>query len=316
MSWRSPESAASSRERATDLLDTSRVRASVAAIATWMRQDPSGALVALVTALLFVVLFGQPFAALASAWWNSPDAGHGLLLFPVALWMLLAIGLDADPRGQRWLGGGLLAMAVVIRVGAGTAAGLTLARLALVLSLLGLIVYFAGLRQVRRWWLPLLVFVLSIPIPDYLLGEVALPLQLKASELGAGLLRLRGVPVLLTGNVIRLPGHELFVTEACSGLRSLTSLVSMAVLMGGIMLHQAWLRLLLVAAAVVVAVLVNGVRVFLTGFLVLFVDPAMGEGFMHYSEGMLLFAFSMTILFAVVVGASWLERRLRAVTHA
>jgi exosortase len=316
MSWRSPESAASSRERATDLLDTSRVRASVAAIATWMRQDPSGALVALVTALLFVVLFGQPFAALASAWWNSPDAGHGLLLFPVALWLLLAIGLEPDPRGQRWLGGGLLALAVVVRVGAGTAAGLTLARLALVLSLLGLIVYFAGLRQLRRWWLPLLVFVLSIPIPDYLLGEVALPLQLKASELGAGLLRLRGVPVLLTGNVIRLPGHELFVTEACSGLRSLTSLVSMAVLMGGIMLHQAWLRLLLVAAAVVVAVLVNGVRVFLTGFLVLFVDPAMGEGFMHYSEGMLLFAFSMTILFAVVVGASWLERRLREVTHA
>jgi exosortase len=144
--------------------------------------------------------------------------------------------------------------------------------------------------------MPFVLAGLSIPLPELVTQALALPLQFKASQMGAALLKLRNIPVLLTGNVIRLPGHELFVTEACSGLRSLTALLSLAVLMGGLMLRLPITRILLVALAIPIAIVINGVRVFFTGFLVFFVDPRMGEGFMHITEGWLLFLVSLTCI--------------------
>ncbi|HEX4935236.1 MAG TPA: exosortase/archaeosortase family protein, partial [Gemmatimonadaceae bacterium] len=140
-------------------------------------------------------------------------------------------------------------------------------------------------------------------------GALALPLQFKASELGAAMLATRGIPVHLDGNVIRLPGHDLFVTEACSGLRSLTALLSLGVLLGGVMLRQPVSRIAIVALSIPVAVVVNGVRVFLTGFLVVFVDPKLAEGFSHMTEGWLLFLVAFAILGALTWGAMAIEGR-------
>jgi exosortase len=123
--------------------------------------------------------------------------------------------------------------------------------------------------------------------------------------MGAALLEMRNVPVRLTGNVILLPGRQLFVTEACSGLRSLTALLSMSVLLGALVLRSPFSRIGLVALAIPVAIFINGIRVFLTGFLVYFVSPSFGEGFMHMTEGWLLFLVSLSILGA----AAWVGSR-------
>jgi exosortase len=163
---------------------------------------------------------------------------------------------------------------------------------------------------VLAWWLPASLLALSVPLPDVILGSLALPLQLKASSLGATLLSWRGLPVHLDGNVIRLPGHDLFVTEACSGLRSLTALLSIGVLLGGILLRHPIARMAIIALAIPVAVVVNGVRVFVTGFLVAFVDPSLADGFTHITEGWLLFLVAFAILTAITFGVLWAERRL------
>jgi exosortase len=276
-----------------------------------VQADRSRAIMAAITTAAFLLLYGEPIRSLVATWWDNPDAGHGLLLAPVAIWLAISAGKAPGAHPQKILGGVLLLMAVGVRSGAGLAAGLTLARASLLLALVAITIYYASWRQVKHWWLPFSVITLSMPIPEFLLGEIALPLQLKASELGAALLRLRDVPVMLTGNVIRLPGHELFVTEACSGLRSLTALISMAVLLGGLVLTTATWRLVLVFFALVVAVLVNGFRVFLTGFLVYFVDPALAEGFMHLTEGFLLFLCSLAFLMAFLQVARLGERYLR-----
>jgi exosortase len=160
-----------------------------------------------------------------------------------------------------------------------------------------------------RWWLPIVLFTLSIPLPAIITNTIALPLQFKASQMGASLLEMRHVPVRLTGNVIMLPGgHRLFVTEACSGLRSLTALLSLGVLIGGLWLKYPVTRVILLALAIPVAVLINGVRVFLTGFLVFFVSPALGEGFMHMTEGWLLFI----VAFGILGFLAWVAGRLEA----
>ena len=114
------------------------------------------------------------------------------------------------------------------------------------------------------------------------------------------MLESRHVPVMVAGNVIHLPGRQLFVTEACSGLRSLTSLIALGLLIGGMWLRTPALRLLTVLLAVPIAMLLNGIRIFLTGFLVYFVDPKLGDGLMHYTEGWAMFIVAFGILGAFV----------------
>ncbi len=264
------------------------------------------------TVIAFGVLFYQPFVTLLSDWWHLPEAGHGLLLVPVAIWLAWRSGLVADARPAMRSGAAIVAAAVVVRCASGLAAELFTMRVSMVMALIGVAVYFQGFSQLRRWWLPFLLIGLSIPLPEIVTQALALPLQFKASQMGAALLSLRHVPVRLSGNIIRLPGHELFVTEACSGLRSLTALLSTTILAGELVLETAVGRILLLSAAIPIAIAVNGVRVFLTGFLVFFVSPSFGTGFMHATEGWLLFLVSLASLALAAWVGMWGERAVKS----
>jgi exosortase len=263
------------------------------------------------TGIAFAILFAKPMAMLVSDWWTNPEAGHGLLLFPVAIWLGWKSGIRADSRPNFGLGMAILVFAVLIRAVSDLAAERYTMRLAMVIALAGLVIVYWGVRQLTAWWLPVLLITLSIPFPELVTSALALPLQFRASRLGAALLEWRHVPVLLTGNIIEIPGHRLFVTEACSGLRSLTALLSVAVLTAGLWLRGPLMRILLVATAIPVAILINGVRVFLTGFLVYFVDPKLGEGFLHLTEGWLLFLVSLLVVGAMTLLFRVLENLIR-----
>lgn len=270
-------------------------------------------------AVVFAFLFYKPALMLARDWWNDPEAGHGLLLAPAAVWLAWKKGLIAERGPAVVLGLVILIGAVLLRLASELAAELFTMRISMMIALGGLVVYYLGLRQALAWWLPFMLLALSVPLPELIRSTLAMPLQFQASELGAGLLEWRNVPVRLAGNVIQLPGHRLFVTEACSGLRSLTALLSLALLMGGIWLKAPALRVALILLAIPIAVLINGVRVFLTGFLVYFVDPKLGEGFMHITEGWLLFVVSFALVgvvaFVAVQFEKWWTRR-KGLAHA
>jgi len=267
-----------------------------------------------VGAVGFLVLFWAPFTMLLRDWWNDPEAAHGLLLAPLAVWLAWKKGpIDDDEAEPRpWLGFAILIGAIALRYAAGLAAEWFTMRMSMLAGITAVIVAWRGLPQLKAWWLPAVLIFLSVPLPAVVMGTIALPLQLKASQMGAALLEWRKVPVMLSGNVIYLPGRSLFVTEACSGLRSLTALLALGVLQGGLWLRFPAARTLLVLAALPVAMVVNGVRVFLTGFLVYFVAPELGEGFMHYSERWVLLLFSFAVLGAITWLLTLVESRYRA----
>jgi exosortase len=260
---------------------------------------PSGWLPVALTAVAFAILFANPARTLVRDLWTNPDAGHGLLLLPLAAFLAWKRGRAPRAAPQPVLGLILLALAVILRYVSGLAAELFTMRASMVGAAIALVVIYAGLRQVLHWWLPLALVLLSIPLPVVVLGSLALPLQFQASKMGAALLEWRHIPVRLDGNVIQLPGRTLFVTEACSGLRSLSALLALGVLIGGLWLRHPVTRIVLLALALPVAVLLNGVRVFLTGFLVYFVDPKLGDGFMHLTEGWVIFVIAFAILGAI-----------------
>lgn len=278
---------------------------------TWYSESSQQArlLAAVVTAIAFLVVFSEPLVGTVRTWWSDPEAGHGLLLAPLALWLAWKRGRVVGAHGSWGLGIALLVVAVVFRYVAALAAEAFVGRASMFLALAGIVVFWWGVRQLLHWWLPVSLLALSVPLPDMVMGALALPLQFKASQMGAAMLSMRGIPVHLSGNVIRLPGHDLFVTEACSGLRSLTALLSLGVLLGGLLLKSPVSRIAIIALSIPVAVVVNGVRVFFTGFLVAFVDPKLAEGFSHMTEGWLLFLVAFAILGAIAWVALRLEDR-------
>ncbi|MGQ0643821.1 MAG: exosortase C-terminal domain/associated protein EpsI [Gemmatimonadaceae bacterium] len=261
------------------------------------------------TAATFAVLFAQPIANLARTWWTSPDAGHGLLLVPLALFLAYRSGVRPGARGQVALGIAIVVAAVALRYVSAVAAEAFFGRASIAIAAAGLVTYAWGLRQLLAWWLPVALIALAMPLPEIVLSSLALPLQMKASQIGAVLLESRQVPVVLTGNVVRLPGHDLFVTEACSGLRSLAALLSLGVLLGGLVAKHPITRVAIVAISIPIAVLLNGIRVFMTGFLVLFVSPSAADGFSHMTEGWLMFIVAFGLLAIVTWLAVKIEKR-------
>ncbi|MDZ4673931.1 MAG: exosortase/archaeosortase family protein [Gemmatimonadota bacterium] len=278
-----------------------RGTASVTAVLPW-----------LLLVVAFGVLFWRPAMLLGRDWWNDPESGHGLLLAPVSLWLAWKSGLLPGRSAAPVLGAVLLVAAVLLRGASDLAAELFIMRMSMVMALVGLVIFYWGVRQALSWWLPFTLVALSVPLPELLRSAIAVPLQFIASQMGAALLEWRQIPVRLAGNIIDIPGHRLFVAEACSGLRSLTALLALGVLMGGMWLRYPVSRIALLVLAVPIAIAVNGVRVFLTGFLVYFVDPALGDGFMHLTEGWLLFLVSFLLTVGVAGLVKWIETALHS----
>ncbi len=260
-------------------------------------------------AAAFLALFLSPARSLAHDWLHDDESSYGLLLFPVALWLAWKEGLLEDTVPDVRLGTFLLGGAVFFRALGSLAAELFSQRLAMWLAVVALLVFCFGWRQVRHWWLPIALLGLSIPLPALITNVLAIPLQKQASHLGVALIQWRHVPVHAAGNVIYIPGQQLFVAEACSGLRSLTALVALGVMVGGMWLTSVPARIILLFLAIPVAVLVNGVRVFLTAYLMYHVSPELGRGFMHESQGWGLFLISLLILAGITFVVRQIEMR-------
>lgn len=269
-----------------------------------LSRSPGSALPAGVAVVMFAVLFASPARGLVRDWFNDPDAGQGLLLFPVSLWLAWRAGIVRDAAPDRTWGTVLLLAAMVLRALSALAAEFFTQRFSIWLAVLGVVVFCWGWRQVRHWWLPFTLLALAIPMPALIINRLTLPLQFEASKLGTELIRWRHIPVRADGNVITIPGQQLFVAEACSGLRSMSALIAMGVMISAMYLATLPARVLLILLAIPVAVLVNGFRIFLTAFLIHFVDPALGQGFMHLTEGWALFVAALGILAAI----AWLIR--------
>jgi exosortase len=147
-----------------------------------------------------------------------------------------------------------------------------------------------------------------IPIPAIVFNQIAFPLQLFASRVGEMALTLAGVPVLREGNVMTLANTSLEVAEACSGIRSLVSLLTLAIVYGYFLERRAWLRVVLVCAAIPIAIAANGVRVAGTGLAAHFVGPSAATGFFHAFSGWLVFVVALALLVVVHRAAIWIAR--------
>jgi exosortase len=250
---------------------------------------------------LLAWLYSPILGRLAQQWWTDPNFSHGFFVPAFAAFVVWQdrAGLANTRRSSSAWGLPLIVLALVMLVLGFFGAELFLSRTSLLVLLAGLIIFFFGWEMFRRLLFPLCFLVLMVPIPAIVFSQITFPLQIFASKLAAWSLPLLGVPVLREGNVITLPAMPLEVAEACSGIRSLLSLTTLAIMYGYLMEKNVRLRVLLALASVPIAVAANGFRIVGTGLLVQYWDPDKAEGFFHTFSGWLIFVVSLLMLFGV-----------------
>ena len=240
-------------------------------------------------------------ARLAEDWWNDPDASHGFLVVPFSLFVAWHTRKQwvALPRRPSWLGIPIVAASLGFLVVGVLGVEFFLSRSSLIFLLAGLIITFLGWQHFRALLFPWAFLFLMIPIPAIIFNHITFPLQLEASRFASSVLQLMGVPVLREGNVIQMANTSLEVAEACSGIRSLLSLVTLAVIYGYFLEPRVYRRALFAVAAVPIAVLANGFRVVGTGLLAHYWSPERAEGFFHTFSGWVVFVLAMLMLFSL-----------------
>jgi exosortase len=285
----------------------------------------------LAVAAAVVFVYATTLSKLGYDWWTDENYSHGLLIPLIIGYILWADRerLERERPRPSSFWGGLIVVFAMLCLWVGTAgAELYVQRMSLVLMLAGIVIYFWGWRLLRFLLVPLGLLILAIPIPAIVFNKIAFPLQLFASRCAVWTMRLFDIPVLRQGNVIELmpkgarETKKLEVVEACSGIRSLMTLVTLAVVFayftrprdndgdGGLLQrvksYGFWRSVILVVSAVPIAILTNALRVSGTGVLAHYYGTQVADGFFHSFSGWVVYIVAFLLLFAV----GWLLDRI------
>jgi exosortase len=246
-------------------------------------------------------LYAPVFTGLVRQWSSDDNYSHGYFVIPLAAYFAWERreALLGAPRQPSAAGAALVAASLLLLVAGTLGAELFLTRVSLVGVLAGSVLFIWGRAPFRLLLFPMAFLLLMIPLPAIVFNQIAFPLQLVASQVGESAIAAAGIPVLREGNVLHLPARTLEVAEACSGIRSLVSLLMLAIVLGYFTEPRMPARVLLVAAAVPIAILANAARVAGTGLMAEWASPAAADGFFHSFSGWLIFiiAFAGLLLF-------------------
>jgi exosortase len=178
----------------------------------------------------------------------------------------------------------------------------------MVATLFGIVLTMCGWRVMKIAWFPIVFLLCALPWPEIIYSQVAMPLQHLAAQVAVIVLNLVGVLAEVSGTVIIIPmpdgqPEELGVEEACAGMRSLMTFITLAAAIAFVFQYDRplWQRVLLTLTAIPIAILSNTVRVAGMGLLYRFVSEDYAVGFAHSFTGLVM----MIPAFFLILGAGW-----------
>lgn len=243
-------------------------------------------------------LYADSLAFLSGYWIGSEDYSHGMFVPLISLFLIWqARHRIAEARAENsWWGLAVISAGLFLYWIGELATLYVLQHVSLWMVIVGLVIASIGVRGARTIVFPLSYLLTSIPLPVFLYASLSSQLQLWSSALGVVCLQLVGVTAFRDGNVIDLGPVQLQVIEACSGIRYMLPLTSLALLCAYLFKDRMWKRVVLVLSSIPISIAVNGFRIGMIGVLVEWYGQGAAEGFYHLFEGWVLFMASLGLL--------------------
>ncbi len=249
--------------------------------------------------IALVLVYLPALYDLVQDWSNDPNYSHGFLIPIVSaflIWQkrkqLKTVLFKKDNTGLI-----LLILGIILFVVANGAAEYFTLRFSFVLCLFGLTYYMFGKQIIKEIWFPFFILLFMIPVPYVLYYAVTFPMQTLATKITVVILNTLGMSAIRQGNIIHITGHTLEVAEACSGIRSLISLLALGAIYAYTTQKKFIAQLILFLSTVPIAVIANVFRVLVTSVMVATVTDQVTEEPMHSIMGMLVFVFAFISLF-------------------
>jgi exosortase len=253
-------------------------------------------------AAVMLGLYAPVLWRLVHQWWSDPDYSHGFLvplLSAYLIWQRRDKLAEIARRPSNWGVGVVVGSLGLLFLGS-LGAELFLTRISIVITICGLVVYFSGWRLLRAMAFPLAFLLFAIPLPVLIYNEIVFPLQFVASRFATSILEtLNLFPIMREGNVLIMPGMRLEVVEACSGIRSLMSLLALAAGYGYLAEKSTVVRWFMFLAMIPLAIISNGTRVMITALMTNYIGPKAAEGFMHEFSGWVIFVVATALFLAL-----------------
>jgi exosortase len=261
----------------------------------------------------FVILFFPAIRELFIDWSIDSNYQHGFLIPIVSAYLIWQKREKLGPLTFRpaVVKGFIVLLFSMLLFVVGTAgAEWFLSRVAMLIGLIGLVIYFGGTALFRQLWFPLLFLGFMIPLPYVIYYRLSFPLQQLASFSAFQAMQVFGIPGLREGNILHFAGYSLEVVEACSGLRSMMVLMALAALVAylAVRLSNPW-RWLLFVAAVPIAIVANVIRLMVIAVLGIFWGSEVAKGFLHEGSGVLVFLCGLFLHLALTGVLQWFNSR-------
>jgi exosortase len=249
--------------------------------------------------ILLLILYLPVLPGLVNQWLNDPNYRHGLIIPPVSailLWRRLDKLKTARPGGGKLTGLALIAIAMALLIGGTAASELFTARLSIPVLLLGMSFFIFGRELAYRAAAPLSLLFLMIPLPYIIYYKITFPFQLFNARLSAGLLHVLSISVIRRGNILHLSNYSLEVITACSGLRSMITMIALALIMVMISDISRIRKVVLVFLSVPIAIAANTFRLTAIALGAYAVSPAFADGVLHQISGLMVFTTGFVML--------------------
>ena len=243
-------------------------------------------------------------------WIHDGNYSHGFLVVPIAIWIFyrgrknLVFPAETSRLGLAFIVLGSLGLILGI-----AASEFFITRMSLILQMAGIGMTYLGRTNFRKVWFAFFFLLFMVPVPAVIYYQATLPMQLLSTKATTLLLQMLGMPAIRQGNIIHLPGYSLEVIEACSGLRSLVTLLALGALYSWLYMPGKIRPILLTLAMIPIAIAANVFRITLTAIGAYTISKELADTFLHEVSGLLVFISALVMMMILGAILRWPGKR-------